>query len=92
MSAPAPEPVRTGCGWLTASHPLHRLTLGEGFHSLAQREQIECCGVQLQTGDLYFFRADHVHETTTFGGDASRVVLATFIGWSRDDERIFVWS
>ena len=62
------------------------------FRSLAQREGIECCAVQLEVGDLYFFRCDHVHEVPAFGGDKARVVLATFIGWSEDDPRIFVWS
>lgn len=69
-----------------------RTLVPEGFRTLAQREQIACAPVRLETGDLYFFKADNVHEVPAFGGDASRVVLATFIGWSESDPRIFVWS
>jgi hypothetical protein len=68
------------------------VTLGDGFRDLAQREGIACAPVRLQTGDMYFFKCDQVHEVPAFGGDASRVVLATFIGWSEDNPRIFVWS
>lgn len=67
-------------------------TLKDDFRELAQREKISCAPVQLSAGDMYFFKADNVHEVPAFGGNTSRVVLATFIGWSEHDPRVFVWS
>jgi hypothetical protein len=35
---------------------------------------------------------DSLHEVPGFAGDKARVVQATFIGYSEEDDEIMVWS
>ena len=66
-----------------------RSSLTDGFHPLAEHERIPCAAVKLALGDMYFFKADNVHEVPPFGGGSSRVVLhKTYIGWSPHDLRV----
>ena len=62
------------------------------FHAYAQEHSIEHVEVCLSPGDLYFFNTQCIHEVPGVAGPLPRVVLATFIGYSRDREEIFVWS
>jgi hypothetical protein len=62
------------------------------FHDFAQQHSVASCRVELQPGDLYFFNTRCIHEVPGVAGDKPRIVLATFIGYSRDDNQIMVWS
>ena len=67
--------------------------LEEGtFHEFAEARGIESHRVELNPGDLYFFNTRSIHEVPGVDGESPRVVLATFIGYSADEEEIFVWS
>lgn len=62
------------------------------FHEYARARGIDSVEVCLQPGDLYFFNTRSIHEVPGVAGELPRVVLATFIGYSRDRDEIFVWS
>ncbi len=64
----------------------------QGFHELARQRSIGNCRVELEPGDLYFFNTRCIHEVPGVAGDQPRIVLATFIGYSAEDEEIMVWS
>ncbi|MBD3673046.1 MAG: hypothetical protein HUJ26_05925 [Planctomycetaceae bacterium] len=62
------------------------------FHEYAEQHKIENVEVHLQPGDLYFFNTRLIHEVPGLSGELPRIVLATFIGFSPDEDEIFVWS
>ena len=62
------------------------------FPDYAQNHEIDQYRVNLEQGDLYFFNTRLIHEVPPVEGDAPRIVLATFIGYSPDDPEIYVWS
>ena len=62
------------------------------FHEYAEENAIEHVTVELEPGDLYFFNTGMIHEVPGVDGDMPRVVLATFIGFSEDDNEVLVWS
>ncbi len=62
------------------------------FHQYAAQNKVENVQVDLEVGDLYFFNTRCIHEVPGVKGKAPRVVLAIFIGYSPDDEEVFVWS
>jgi hypothetical protein len=62
------------------------------FHAYARQHQIENIEVHLEPGDLYFFNTRSIHEVPGLAGELPRVVMATFIGYSKDRDEIFVWS
>lgn len=62
------------------------------FHEYAGENGIENCRVELEPGDLYFFNTRCIHEVPPVQGNNPRIVLAVFIGYSADDDEIFVWS
>lgn len=62
------------------------------FHNYANDHQIEHYCVSLDPGDLYFFNTRCIHEIPALKGNDPRIVLAVFIGYSPDDNEIFVWS
>ncbi len=62
------------------------------FHEYAREETIENVEVCLDAGDLYFFNTRSIHEVPGVAGQLPRIVLATFIGYSKDRDEIFVWS
>ena len=67
--------------------------IAEGtFHRYAAEEGIENCRVELEPGDLYFFNTRCIHEVPAVQGNHPRIVLAVFIGYSPDDDEVFVWS
>ena len=64
----------------------------ETFDRYAADNGIENYRVDLQQGDLYFFNTRCIHEVPPVQGTRARIVLAVFIGYSPDDNEIFVWS
>ena len=64
----------------------------ETFDQYAANNGIENYQVDLQQGDLYFFNTRCIHEVPPVQGTRARIVLAVFIGYSPDDNEIFVWS
>lgn len=77
------------CLWTPEVQP--SLSAGS-FHSYAAEHDIGCCRVELNPGDLYFFNTRCIHEVPALQGESPRIVLAVFIGYSPEDEDIFVWS
>jgi hypothetical protein len=77
------------CLWTPEIQPA--LTAGT-FRAYAAEHGIGCCQVQLNPGDMYFFNTQCIHEVPALRGKAPRIVLATFIGYSPDDNEILVWS
>ncbi len=85
----------------TAQSKIHRYLWEPGvqehleagtFHEFAAEHDVESCRVMLDPGDLYFFNTRAIHEVPGLAGEEPRVVLATFIGYSSDEDEIFVWS
>ncbi|MYF97975.1 hypothetical protein F4212_02400 [Candidatus Poribacteria bacterium] len=64
----------------------------ETFDKYALENGIENCTVNLEQGDLYFFNTRCIHEVPAVQGTRARIVLAVFIGYSPDDNEIYVWS
>ena len=64
----------------------------ETFNQYATENSIENSQVNLEQGDLYFFNTRCIHEVPPVQGNRARIVLAVFIGYSPDDDEIFVWS
>lgn len=77
------------CFWTPEVQPY--LT-ANNFQEYAERNQIPSADVILQPGDLYFFNTGCIHEVPGVAGEDARVVLASFIGYSREDSDVFVWS
>ena len=64
----------------------------ETFDQYAAENRIENCQVDLKQGDLYFFNTRCIHEVPAVQGTRARIVLAVFIGYSADEDEIYVWS
>jgi len=64
----------------------------ETFDQYAIDNRIENYQVDLQQGDLYFFNTRCIHEVPPVQATRARIVLAVFIGYSPDDNEIYVWS
>ena len=64
----------------------------ETFDKYAVENDIENYQVNLAQGDLYFFNTRCIHEVPAVQGKRARIVLAVFIGYSPDDNEIYVWS
>jgi hypothetical protein len=62
------------------------------FPDYAAEHRIESCCVDLEPGDLYFFNTRCIHEVPAVQGADPRIVLATFIGYSPEEENVEVWS
>lgn len=62
------------------------------FDVFAKENDIEHCQVELEPGDLYFFNTRCIHEVPEVKGDLPRIVLAVFIGYSEEEDEVFVWS
>ncbi len=77
------------CLWTPEIQP----HIAEGtFHDYAAENNIGRCRVDLEPGDLYFFNTRCIHEVPPIQSADTRAVLAVFIGYSADDEEVFVWS
>ena len=77
------------CLWTPEVDPYLK---AETFHDYARERKIEHVEVRLEPGDLYFFNTRLIHEVPGVAGERPRVVLATFLGYSRERGEIFVWS
>ena len=64
----------------------------ESFPDYAAANNIGNYRVDLAPGDMYFFNTRCIHEIPAIDGDNPRAVLAVFIGYSEDDDEIFVWA
>ncbi len=64
----------------------------ETFDKYAAENGVENYQVDLEQGDLYFFNTRCIHEVPPVAGNRARIVLAVFIGYSADDDEVFVWS
>lgn len=62
------------------------------FPDYAAEHDVASAEISLEPGDLYFFNTRSIHEVPGVAGDLPRIVLATFIGYSSDQDEIFVWS
>jgi len=62
------------------------------FPEYAEQHQVASVQVDLEPGDLYFFNTGLIHEVPGVPGDLPRIVLATFIGYSEDEDEVMVWS
>ena len=85
----SPQGILHRCEWQPEVQPY--LEAGS-FHDYAAERKIENCRVELDPGDLYFFNTGCVHEVPAVAGDQPRIVLAAFIGFSPDDDDVYVWS
>lgn len=65
---------------------------GSTFHEFAAEHAVEYAQIDLEPGDLYFFNTGMIHEVPGVPGPHPRIVLATFLGYSPDEEEIMVWS
>ncbi len=64
----------------------------ETFPAYAAANNLGSYKIALAPGDLYFFNTRCIHEIPAIEGDNPRAVLAVFIGYSEDDDEIYVWS
>ena len=85
----------------TAQCRLHRCLWNEDvdphikdgtFHNYARDNNVENIEIVLDPGDLYFFNTRCIHEVPGLAGELPRIVLATFIGYSKQRDEMFVWS
>ena len=86
---PAPQAILHQCVWTPEVSPY---IVEERFPEYVAEHDVKNCSVELEEGDLYFFNTRCIHEVPPVPGDRPRVVLAVFIGYSDDDDEIFVWS
>lgn len=88
-SGPGAQGLLHRCLWSPEVQP-H--IADDTFADYAREHSIEHAQVSLEPGDLYFFNTRLIHEVPAIVGDQARVVLAVFIGYSADDDEVFVWS
>lgn len=77
------------CLWTETVQPY---IANETFHEYATTHDLGSYKIALAPGDLYFFNTRCIHEIPAIEGDDPRAVLAVFIGYSEDDDEIYVWS
>ena len=65
---------------------------GPSWRKFCENHPVAVETTELNTGDMYFFKTDNVHEAPGFGGDRCRVVFCTFVGYSESEDEIMVWS
>ncbi|HMN26732.1 MAG TPA: hypothetical protein PKE45_01160 [Caldilineaceae bacterium] len=65
---------------------------GNTFPEYAAAHGVGQYRVEPARGALYFFNPRCIHEIPPLDGDDPRIVLAVFIGYSPDDNEIYVWS
>ena len=85
----SPHAVMHRCGW----SPEVQSHLSNGtYHEYAAQSRIEQQQIEVQPGDFYLFNSGCLHQVAAVEGNIPRTVLATFIGYSEDDDEIFVWA
>ena len=65
---------------------------GSRFYEYAKENEIQQHRIEVEPGDFYLFNSGCIHEVAAVEGSTPRIVLATFIGYSEDDDEIFVWA
>jgi hypothetical protein len=95
LQATEPDPDSGECTlyrqfWSPELKPL--LQEEDAFHSYTAEHGIESTRIELEAGDFYVFNPLNIHEVPPIRGETPRIVLATFIGYSPDDDAVFVWS
>ncbi len=83
------EVILHNCLWTPEIQPY---LATDTFGDYAAENKIGQYRVQLSPGDLYFFNTRCIHEIPALDGTQPRIVLAVFIGYSPDDNEIFVWA
>jgi hypothetical protein len=94
LQAADPDPEAGECllhrvQWTPELQPV--IQAGE-FHPYAAAHRIPHVRIALEPGDFYVFNTRHIHEVPFIRGETARIVLAMFLGYSRDDAEVFVWS
>ena len=85
----SPHAVIHRCVW----SPEVQSHLSNGtYHEYAAQSKIEQQQIEVQPGDFYLFNSGCIHQVAAVEGNTPRTVLATFIGYSEDDDEIFVWA
>ncbi len=77
------------CLWTEAIQPHIE---AETFPAYAAANGLGNYKIALAPGDLYFFNTRCIHEIPAIEGTDPRAVLAVFIGYSEEDDEIYVWS
>lgn len=77
------------CIWTDEIQPY---IANETFPEYAAQNNVGNYRVELAPGDLYFFNTRCIHEIPALEGDDPRAVLAIFIGYSEEDNEVFVWA
>ncbi len=83
------ETILHKCLWEPEIQPY---LAADTFNQYATENKIEQYSVALEPGDLYFFNTRCIHEIPALDGTQPRIVLAVFIGYSPEDNEVFVWS
>ena len=83
-----PQAILHRCLWTEEVQPHIE---AHTFDNYKTAYSIEHHRVDLEVGDLYFFNTRCIHEVPFVEGTQARVVLAVFIGFSDDDDEIYVW-
>ena len=62
------------------------------FDQLVAKRGIDSYTIEAEPGDFYLFNSGLVHEVPAVRADQPRVVLAAFVGYSVEDDEVFVWA
>ncbi len=89
QSGHAAQTIIHQCLWTEAIQPHIE---AETFPAYAAANNLGSYKIALAPGDLYFFNTRCIHEIPAIEGENPRAVLAVFIGYSADDNEIYVWS
>lgn len=89
QSGHAAQTIIHQCLWTEAIQPHIE---AETFPAYAAANNLGSYKIALAPGDLYFFNTRCIHEIPAIEGENPRAVLAVFIGYSEDDDEIYVWS
>ena len=84
-----PHAVIDQCVW---SQEVQENLSNGTYYEYAAENKIPQCQIDVKPGDFYLFNSGCIHAVAPVEGSTPRTVLATFIGYSEDDDEIFVWS
>ena len=85
----SPQAIIHRCVW---SPEVHSHLSNGTYYEYAAQNKIEQQQIEVQPGDFYLFNSGCIHLVAPVEGNAPRTVLATFIGYSEEDDEIFVWA
>ena len=84
-----PHAIIDQCVW--SPEVQEHLSNGTYFQYMTERK-IPRYQIEVNPGDFYLFNSGCIHQVAHVEGKTPRTVLATFIGYSEDDDEIFVWA